>query len=296
MVAEIEKINGDIVALQDRMVVVSDWEDQAVIVELTTRETRLTQALTEAQRRLTSLEEKHADPKHAAAQEFEVEGPGRITALGEAVDRLSSQIEQLKRDNTSGKMAVETAALQTELLDAKVASLTTRLLDMKSSQSTSTEGLAAAQIDKTRLSSVLKDLRLQETFLSSEIQRLSPQADATLSIVDQIAREVSEKTDQVTQLDGEISDDIGSVELLKARVGEANQNITVIRSQMMSEFKPLLEFQNVNNQLFALELTIDSLDKEIDNLDARAAGAEGKLNRFIRACKRKPACKDALNL
>ena len=104
------------------------------------------------------------------------------------------------------------------------------------------------------------------------------------------------KTNQVTQLDGQILDDSGNVELLKARVGEANQNITVVTSQVMSEFKPLLEFQNVNNQLFALELTIDSLDKEIDNLDARAAGAEGKLNRFIRACKRKPACKDALNL
>ena len=65
---------------------------------------------------------------------------------------------------------------------------------------------------------------------------------------------------------------------------------------MSIEFKPLLEFQNVSNQVFALELTIDGLDKEIDNLDMRAAGAEGKLNRFIRACKRKPACKSALSL
>jgi hypothetical protein len=28
----------------------------------------------------------------------------------------------------------------------------------------------------------------------------------------------------------------------------------------------------------------------------RASGAEGKLNRFIRACKREPACKAALSL
>ena len=90
--------------------------------------------------------------------------------------------------------------------------------------------------------------------------------------------------------------DTESVASLQKRVDEANQNITAIRSQMSNEFKPLLEFQNVSNQVFALELTIDGLDKEIDNLDMRASGAEGKLNRFIRACKREPACKSALNL
>lgn len=65
---------------------------------------------------------------------------------------------------------------------------------------------------------------------------------------------------------------------------------------MGSDYKLLLDYQNINNQVFALELTIEGLDKEIDNLDMRSAGAEGKLNRFIRACKRKPACKSALNL
>jgi len=40
-----------------------------------------------------------------------------------------------------------------------------------------------------------------------------------------------------------------------------HQDIMDIRSQMSSEFKPVLEFQNVSNQVFALELTIDGLDK-----------------------------------
>ena len=65
---------------------------------------------------------------------------------------------------------------------------------------------------------------------------------------------------------------------------------------MGSDYKLLLDYQNINNQVVALELTIEGLDKEIDNLDMHSAGAEGKLNRFIRACKRKPACKSALNL
>ena len=100
----------------------------------------------------------------------------------------------------------------------------------------------------------------------------------------------------VHMTDNQIAVDADSVAALQKRVNAANQDITDIRSQMSSKFKPLLEFQNVSNQVFALELTIDGLDKEIDNLDMRAAGAEGKLNRFIRACKREPACKSALNL
>ena len=100
----------------------------------------------------------------------------------------------------------------------------------------------------------------------------------------------------VHMTDNQIAVDAYSVAALQKRVDAANQDITDIRSQMSSKFKPLLEFQNVSNQVFALELTIDGLDKEIDNLDMRAAGAEGKLNRFIRACKREPACKSALNL
>ena len=50
---------------------------------------------------------------------------------------------------------------------------------------------------------------------------------------------------------------------------------------MSSEFKPLLEFQNVSNQVFALELTIDGLDKEIDNLDMRAAGCASNPMRVL---------------
>lgn len=65
---------------------------------------------------------------------------------------------------------------------------------------------------------------------------------------------------------------------------------------MGSDYKLLLDYQNINNQVFALELTIEGLDKEIDNLDMHSAGAEGKLNRFIGACKREPTCKSALNL
>jgi chromosome segregation ATPase len=294
--AELAKIIGDIAALQKRIDGVSDWQDRSALNDLAASETELTQALADVQRKLTALEQKRADPKYTAAQEFEAEGPGRTSALGEAVEGLASQIEQLERDITSEQTSIETATAQIQILDAEVASLTSQLDTMKSSQSNSTEGLASAQIEKTRLSPILQDLRLQETLLSSELQRILPQAEATESIVNQLASNVAEKTDQITNLDNQIAVDADSVAALQKRVDAANQDITDIRSRMSSEFKPLLEFQNVSNQVFALELTIDGLDKEIDNLDMRAAGAEGKMNRFIRACKRAPACKSALNL
>jgi chromosome segregation ATPase len=294
--AELAKIVGDIAALQKRIDGVSDWQDRSALNNLAASENKLTQALADVQRKLTGLDQKRADPKYTAAQEFEAEGPGRTSALGEAVEGLARQIEQLERDITSEQTSIETATAQIQILDVEVASLTSQLDNMKSSQSNSTEGLASAQIEKTRLSPILQDLRLQETLLASELQRILPQAEATESIVNQLAGNVAEKTDQIASLDSQIAVDTESAAVLQKRVDYANQDITAIRSQISIEFKPLLEFQNVSNQVFALELTIDGLDKEIDNLDMRAAGAEGKLNRFIRACKRKPACKSALNL
>ena len=293
---ELAKITGDIDALQKRIDGVSDWQDQAVLDDLLVQEAKHTQALAEVQRRLTGLEQKRADPKYTAAQEFEAEGPGRTSALGDAIEGLAAQIQQLERDLASEQTSKETAKAQVQELDMEVTNLASQLEAMKANQSTLTEGLASAQIEKTRLSPILQDLNLQETLLSSELQTILPQAEATASIVDQLVFNVSEKANQIVELDSQILLDTDSVASLQKRVGEANQNITAIQSQMSNEFKSLSDFQNAKNQVFALELTIGGLDKEIDNLDMRATGAEGKLNRFLRTCKRKPACKSALNL
>ena len=87
---ELAKITGDIDALQKRIDGVSDWQNQAVLDDLLVQEAKHTQALAEVQRRLTGLEQKRADPKYTAAQEFEAEGPGRTSALGDAVEGACS--------------------------------------------------------------------------------------------------------------------------------------------------------------------------------------------------------------
>jgi chromosome segregation ATPase len=293
---ELAKITADIVLLQKFIDGVSDWQDQAVLDDLVAQEKELTQALAEVQSRLTALEQKRANPEYAAAKQFEAEGPQRASALEEAVDGVLKKIEKLEQDIASEKTSTEAAEARIRDLDEKVTMLREQFETVKANQSTSTAGLAAAQIEKNRLSPIFQDLTLQETILSAELQRLIPQSEATQSVVDQLSFNVSEKTDQIIQLDSQIMIDTESVASLQKRVDGANQNITSIRSQMSNGFKPLLEFQNVSNQVFALELIIDGLDNAIDNLDMRASGAEGKLNRFIRACKRDPACKSALNL
>jgi chromosome segregation ATPase len=123
-----------------------------------------------------------------------------------------------------------------------------------------------------------------------------PQAQATQAIVDQLQASVEQKTEQTASLDSQIKNGSSIVAELEARIDAANQAITSIRNKMTSEYKPKSELENISNQVFALELTIGGLDKEIDNLDMRLVGAEGKLNRFIRACRREPACKAALSL
>jgi len=125
---------------------------------------------------------------------------------------------------------------------------------------------------------------------------MAPQAQATQAIVEQLQTGITDKSQQIAGLDAQIAQDAQQVETLQTRIDAANQAITNIRSVMGSDYTPLLDYQNINNQVFALELTIEGLDREIDNLDMRSAGAEAKLNRFIRACKREAACKSALNL
>ena len=89
---ELARIIGDIAALQKSIDGVSDWQDRSALNDLAASETELTQALADVQRKLTALEQKRADPKYTAAQEFEAEGPGRTSALGEAVEGLARQI------------------------------------------------------------------------------------------------------------------------------------------------------------------------------------------------------------
>lgn len=172
----------------------------------------------------------------------------------------------------------------------------TILDNLKKSQSNTTYGLAEIQSKKTKLQPELNNLRSKKIMLTMQLETMEPQLQATAEILSGI--DIS-----ITKNSSAINDIKENVEILKIkkqsledRINLNNQRITKARSLMQNEYKPITDFENVKNQVFALEMTIEDLNKRIDDMDSDVASSEGKLNRLERACRREPACKEALNL
>ena len=293
---EQSRLESEIAALSAQVNDVDSWADREQLNDLALEEGRLTQALTKLQSRLTALRQNRSNPDYDAAAQLQQDGPQRVSALKESVQGLQDQIVSLQDEIVGQEADLSDANAKYDELESLLERLTSQFDELKAQQTNSTKDLAGAQIEKNRLLPILQSLQSQETVLSANLERMLPQAQATQAIVDQLQASVEEKTEQAASLDSQIENGSSIVAELEARIDAANQAITSIRNKMTSEYKPKSELENISNQVFALELTIGGLDKEIDNLDMRLVGAEGKLNRFIRACRREPACKAALSL
>ena len=156
--------------------------------------------------------------------------------------------------------------------------------------------MAEIQSKKSKLQPELNNLKSKKIMLTMQLETMEPQLQATAEILSGI--DIS-----ITKNSSAINDVKENVEILKVkkqsledRINLNNQRITKARSLMQNDYKPIADFENVKNQVFALEMTIENLNKQIDDMDSDVASSEGKLNRFERACRREPACKEALNL
>ena len=296
LITEQSKLESEIAALSIQLDDVDSWADREQLNDLASEEGRLTQALTELQARLNALRQNRSNPEYDAAAQLQQDGPQRVSALKESVQGLQDQIVSLQDEIVGQEADLSDANTKYGELENLLGQLTSQFDELKAQQTNSTKDLAGAQIEKNRLLPILQSLQSQETVLNANLERMLPQAQATQAIVDQLQASVEQKTEQTASLDSQIENGSSIVAELEARIDAANQAITSIRNKMTSEYKPKSELENISNQVFALELTIGGLDKEIDNLDMRLVGAEGKLNRFIRACRREPACKAALSL
>jgi len=296
LVTEQSRIESEITALSSQLDDVDSWADREQLNDLALEEGRLTQAMTKLQSRLTALRQNRSNPEYDAAAQLQQDGPQRVSALKESVQGLQDQIVSLQDEIEGQEADLSEANTKYGELESLLGELTSQFDELKAQQTNSTKDLAGAQIEKNRLLPILQSLQSQETVLSTNLERMLPQAQATQAIVDQLQASVEQKTEQAASLDSQIENGSSLVAELEARIDAANQAITSIRNKMTTEYKPKSELENISNQVFALELTIGGLDKEIDNLDMRLVGAEGKLNRFIRACRREPACKAALSL
>lgn len=296
LVKEQSRLESEIAALSTQLDDVDSWADREQLNDLALEEGRLTQALTKLQSRLTALRQNRSNPEYDAAAQLQQDGPQRVSALKESVQGLQEQIVSLQDEIVGQEADLSDANTKYGELENLLGQLSSQFDELKAQQTNSTKDLAGAQIEKNRLLPILQTLQSQETVLNANLERMLPQAQATQAIVDQLQASVEQKTEQTASLDSQIENGSSIVAELEARIDAANQAITSIRNKMTSEYKSKSELENISNQVFALELTIGGLDKEIDNLDMRLVGAEGKLNRFIRACRREPACKAALSL
>ena len=296
LITEQSRLEGEIAALSTQLDDVDSWADRGQLNDLALEEGRLTQALTKLQSRLTALRQNRSNPEYDAAAQLQQDGPQRVSALKQSVQGLQDQIVSLQDEIVREEADLSDANAKYDEVESLLGQLTSQFDELKAQQTNSTKDLAGAQIEKNRLLPILQSLQSQEIVLTANLERMLPQAQATQAIVDQLQASVEQKTEQTASLDSQIENGSSIVAELEARIDAANQAITSIRNKMTSEYKPKSELENISNQVFALELTIGGLDKEIDNLDMRLIGAEGKLNRFIRTCRREPACKAALSL
>ena len=183
-----------------------------------------------------------------------------------------------------------------KIFSIKINEKETKLDNLKKSQSNTTYGLAEIQNKKTKLQPELDALKSKKIMLIMQLETMEPQLQATAEILSGIDISITENSSEINIIKDKVEILKIKKQSLEERINLNNQKITKARSLMQNEYKPIMDFENVKNQVFALEMTIENLNKQIDNMDSDVASSEGKLNRFERACRREPACKEALNL
>ena len=154
----------------------------------------------------------------------------------------------------------------------------TKLDNLKKSQSNTTYGLAKIQNKKTKLQPELDALKSKKIMLTMQLETMEPQLQATAEILSGI--DIS-----ITKNSSAINDIKENVEILKIkkqsledRINLNNQKITKARSLMQNDYKPITDFENVKNQVFALEMAIENLNKQIEDMIVLIGPGGRKMN------------------
>ena len=219
-----------------------------------------------------------------------------LEALSAAIADIAIEISDLNSSINGEKAKQINLRTQMDALLLQISKKELELNSLKENQSASTSGLADVQMQKTQLQAELDTLEGKKVLLSLQVEQLAPQVQAADTVLSDLDASILKRSSQVTVLNKNISALKLQKEAFEKRINSNNQKITEIRILMQNKHKPLSTFNNIRNQVFALDMTVDNLEKQIEDMDEAVVGAEGKLNRFERACRREPACKDALNL
>ena len=254
----------------------------------------LTTELTEAQNRTTNLDAEIL--KLQELKKIAEEGGSRISALESVIlqekgeiKNLLSELSNLNTDK-DGDGGIEQAA------EENLSKLTKRLKEVELEKAKATERLANVQGIKIQLKPKKEALNTEILAITAQTDKMRTEIDATQSIVGELDARFSELIEKEPKLTNKKQLLASEVSDLEDRLDAATGQIAVIQSAISSDYVSKNEANILEIQIFALQRTIEEGNEQIDELADAEAAADGSLKRFLRACKREPACKEALNL
>ena len=279
--------------IKDNISSIESWPDKQSETDIKEEEKDLTARLTDLKVRDTSL--KKDLEKSADLEELVESGSEKLKALDATIEDINQNIIDLKKEYDIAVIDLNSKLAQIYNLDGMLKGSQENLTDLKELQSDLTSNLSGAQSRKSQLSPKLSELVGEKSFLEITVENLKSQTEATASINDDLEATYKYLLSEREVLTKRLNTLMPRIDDFENRISDANEKISEITTLMTNNYKQKSEMEMFLTQAFALEQTIESLAKQSQDLEESVFAAEGKLNRFERACKRKPDCKEALN-
>ena len=252
----------------------------------------LTKNLTDLQNRIVELDGEIA--RLEDLKKLANEGTSNIEALKSVIEEEIAKKTDL--ENSLNKLQNELNASISKALIQEIEQLENLLEELIQTKELSTSELAKNQTNKTNLEPRVVALNSEFDKLKEDEAKVLKEINATSSIVVELDTDFERLKSKEPDLRSQENELTLITNNLEQRLDQATEEITGLQSIISKDYISKSDADILEIQIFALQRTIEEGAEEIDDLSDAEAAADGRLQRFIRACKREPDCKDALNL
>ena len=252
----------------------------------------LTKNLTDLQNRIVELDGEIA--RLEDLKKLANEGTSNIEALKSVIEEEIAKKTDL--ENSLNKLQSELNASISKALIQEIEQLENLLEELIQTKELSTSELAKNQTNKTNLEPRVVALNSEFDKLKEDEAKVLKEINATSSIVVELDTDFERLKSKEPDLRSQENELTLITNNLEQRLDQATEEITGLQSIISKDYISKSDADILEIQIFALQRTIEEGAEEIDDLSDAEAAADGRLQRFLRACKREPDCKDALNL
>ena len=252
----------------------------------------LTQKLTDLQNRIVELDSEIA--RLEDLKKLANEGTSKIEALKSVIEEEIAKKTDL--ENSLNKLENELNASISKALIQEIEQLENLLEELIQTKELSTSELAKNQTNKTNLEPKVVSLNSELDNLKRDEAKVLKEISATSSIVVELDGDFEMLKNKEPNLRSQENELTLITSNLEQRLDQATEEIAGLQSIISKDYISKSDADILEIQIFALQRTIEEGAEEIDDLSDAEAAADGRLQRFLRACKREPDCKDALNL